>query len=122
MRLTLRASDVYPPEVETLLRTLAARGFFERGLLIGGWAFPIYQRALGIDYPLKTVGGPARLRTKKDDPLRSEAVHEAARGFSEFLLVNHCHNVSIIPLKKLDFHGTALAHWREGLLPPNFAE
>ena len=54
MRLTLRASDVYPPEVEILLRTLAARGFFERGLLIGGWAFPIYQRALGIDYPLKT--------------------------------------------------------------------
>jgi hypothetical protein len=54
MKLTLKAADVCPPEVETLLRTLAARGFFERGLLIGSWAFPIYQRALGIDYPLKT--------------------------------------------------------------------
>jgi len=54
VKLTLKASDVYPPGVETLLRTLAARGFFERGLLIGSWAFPIYQRTFGIDYPLKT--------------------------------------------------------------------
>jgi hypothetical protein len=38
------------------------------------------------------VGSPACLRTEENDPLRTEAVHEAARGFLQCSLVHGSHD------------------------------
>lgn len=45
----------FPQPVSDLLRALSKVGFFERSLLIGSWAMPIYQELYGAPYALRTL-------------------------------------------------------------------
>lgn len=81
-------------------------------------AFPVNRED---DEKINIAAGvrrPARLGTEKDDSLRSETPHESARGFPEFLLVNHCHDATIIRLMGIDCHGTVFTAPSPGAISP----
>jgi hypothetical protein len=55
MEISLNNKNIFPSEVQELLRAFFSFGFFDESLLIGSWVMPIYQEAFGILYVLRTM-------------------------------------------------------------------
>ena len=55
VEISLKNEDVFPSEVQELLRAFFSVGFFDESLLIGSWVMPLYQEAFGISYVLRTM-------------------------------------------------------------------
>lgn len=55
MEVSLKHKNIFPSEVQELLRAFFSVGFFDDSLLIGSWVMPLYQEAFGISYVLRTM-------------------------------------------------------------------
>jgi hypothetical protein len=55
MHITAKNKDIFPSEVQELLRALHSVGFFEDSMLIGSWVMPLYREVFGINYILRTL-------------------------------------------------------------------
>ena len=55
MRITVKNKDIFPSEIQELLKVLHSVGFFEDSILIGSWVMPLYQEVFGIHYTLRTL-------------------------------------------------------------------
>lgn len=55
MELFLKNRNVFPKEIQQLLRAFCMTGFFDESMLIGSWVMPLYQEAFGIHYVLRTL-------------------------------------------------------------------
>ena len=55
MEVSLKHKNIFPSEVQELLREFFSVGFFDDSLLIGSWVMPLYQEAFGIPYVLRTM-------------------------------------------------------------------
>ncbi len=55
MEVSLKHKNIFPSEVQELLRVFFSVGFFDDSLLIGSWVMPLYQEAFGIPYVLRTM-------------------------------------------------------------------
>ncbi len=55
MEVSLKHKNIFPSEVQELLRAFFSVGFFDDSLLIGSWVMPLYQEAFGIPYVLRTM-------------------------------------------------------------------
>jgi len=54
MEIQLLKSDIFPEDIQKLLRSLSLCGFFSHSLLVGSWIFPIYKETFNLHYALKT--------------------------------------------------------------------
>ena len=54
MEIALKGKAPFPEDVERLLLSLSKAGFFEHGLLVGSWVFPLYREIFNLSYALRT--------------------------------------------------------------------
>ena len=55
LKIAVQRKNIFPPEVQELLRALYAVDFFDDSMLIGSWVMPLYEDAFGIRYALRTM-------------------------------------------------------------------
>lgn len=55
LTIPLPNKDIFPSEVLELFQALHNVGFFEESMLIGSWVMPLYQKAFGMPYALRTL-------------------------------------------------------------------
>ena len=55
MEISLQNKNIFPSDVQELLRSFFSVGFFNESVLIGSWVMPLYKEAFGISYVLRTM-------------------------------------------------------------------
>ena len=55
MQISISKKNIFPENVENLLRALHRADFFSYSLLVGSWAMLIYKEVLSINYTLRTL-------------------------------------------------------------------
>ena len=55
LKIAVQRKNIFPPEVQELLRVLYAVDFFDDSMLIGSWVMPLYEDVFGIRYALRTM-------------------------------------------------------------------
>ena len=55
MHPTSTTLNLFPGEVEELLRQLDGVGFFDDAMLVGSWVMPLYRELFGMPYALRTL-------------------------------------------------------------------